>query len=69
MIQTIEKSKASPQKKMGKPPQEPQHFKRRIGTTTFRVAVHFNPEAKESAEDKISRLVRLESDSAKAVST
>jgi hypothetical protein len=47
--------------------QKPQHFKRRIGSTVFRVAVHFNPEAKESAEDKISRLVRLEADSGKVV--
>ena len=46
--------------------QEPQHFKRRIGSTVFRVAVHFNPEAKETAEAKISRLVRMEADSKKA---
>jgi len=45
--------------------QEPQHFKRRIGSTVFRVAVHFNPEAKETAEVKISRLVRMEADSKK----
>jgi hypothetical protein len=45
---------------------EPQHFKRRIDSTIFRVAVHFNPEAKETAEAKISRLVRMEADSKKA---
>ena len=45
---------------------EPQHFKRRIGSTVFRVAVHFNPESKETAEAKISRLVRMEADSKKA---
>jgi len=49
--------------------QEPQYFKRRIGSTTFRVAVHFNPNAKECATTKISRLVRLEADSRKAVGT
>ena len=51
------------------PPQEKRHFTRRIGSTTFRVAVHFNPESKESAGDKISRLIRLEADKGKAVST
>ena len=48
-------------------PQEKRHFTRRIGSTTFRVAVYFNPEAKESATDKISRLIRLEADTVKAV--
>jgi hypothetical protein len=41
-------------------PQETQHFKRRIGSTVFSVAVHFNPEAKETAENKIARLIRSE---------
>ena len=48
-------------------PQEKRQFTRRIGSTTFRVAVYFNPDAKESAGEKISRLVRLEADSGKAV--
>ena len=39
-------------------PQEPYHFKKRIGSTTFHVAVHFNPDAKETAQDKIIRLIR-----------
>jgi len=47
--------------------QQPHHFKRRIGSTVFRVAVFFNPEAKETAEVKISRLVRMEADMRKAV--
>jgi hypothetical protein len=48
------------------PPQEKRHFTRRIGSTTFRVAVYFNPASKESAEDKISRIIRLETESGKA---
>ena len=39
-------------------PQEPYHFKKRIGSITFHVAVHFNPDAKETAQDKIIRLIR-----------
>ena len=46
--------------------QESQYFKRRIGSTIFRVAVYFNPEAKETVEAKISRLVRMEADMRKA---
>ena len=45
----------------------PKHFKRRIGSTTFLVAVHFNPMAKETAESKISRLVRMDADMQKGV--
>jgi len=37
---------------------EPIIFSRRIGSTTFHVAVYFNPEAKETAQDKITRLIR-----------
>ena len=66
MTQTTKMLKSPLQKNLVAP-QEPQHFKRRIGTTTFRVAVHFNPNAKESAEVKISRLVRMDADSTKAV--
>lgn len=51
------------------PTQAPQHFKRRIGTTVFRVAVHFNPESKETAESKIARLIRSEAATAKAAIT
>ena len=39
-------------------PQEPYRFTKRIGSTTFHVAVYFNPNAKETAEDKIIRLIR-----------
>ena len=65
MTQTTKLLKSPSQKKAT--PQEPQHFKRRIGTTTFRVAVHFNPNAKESAEVKISRLIRMDADTVKVV--
>ena len=53
----IEKSKPTTQ--------EPQRFTRRIGSTTFRVVVYFNPEAKDTAEAKISRLVRMDAESSK----
>jgi len=46
--------------------QPPHHFTRRFGSTVFRVAVHMNPNAKETAETKIARLVRMEADTGKA---
>ena len=39
---------------------EPIIFRKRFGSTTFRVAVYFNPNAKETAADKIMRLIRSE---------
>ena len=41
-------------------PQEPCRFSKRLGSTTYHVVVHFNPDTKESASDKIARLVRNE---------
>jgi hypothetical protein len=41
-------------------PSTARRFTRRIGSTTFVVAVHFNPEAKETASDKIASLIRNE---------
>ena len=38
--------------------QEPHRFKKRLGSTTFYVAVYSNPNAKETAQDKIARLIR-----------
>jgi len=35
-------------------------FTKRIGYTTYRVNVHFSRTSKETAQDKIERLVRLE---------
>jgi len=45
--------------------QQPHQFTRRFGSTVFRVAVHMNPNAKETAETKIARLVRMEADAGK----
>ena len=47
-------------------PQEPYRFKKRIGSTTFTVGVYFDPDAKETAHDKIMRLVRNEAAYGKA---
>ena len=33
---------------------------RRIGTTTYRVRVHFNPDSKETMNDKIIRMIKNE---------
>ena len=40
---------------------EPFRFKKRHGSTTFHVAVYSNPNAKETAQDKIARLIRNDS--------
>ena len=39
-------------------PQEPYRFTKRIGSTTYRVGVHFSETSKETLNDKIMRLVR-----------
>jgi len=39
---------------------EPYRFTKRLGSTTYRVVVHFNPNAKDTASEKIARLVRNE---------
>jgi len=49
----------SPTVKTNKP-QEPCRFTKRIGSTTYHVVVHFNPDTKETASEKIARLVRNE---------
>ena len=41
--------------------QEPHRVKKRLGTTTFHVAVYSKANAKETAQDKITRLIRAES--------
>ena len=38
---------------------------KRIGKTTYRVKVHFNPNSKETITDKIFRLLRNEAQSPK----
>jgi hypothetical protein len=46
--------------------QQPHRYTRRFGSTIFRVAVRMNPNAKETAEAKIARLVRMDADAGKA---
>ena len=43
-----------------KAPQEPYRFSKRLGSTTYPIAVYLNPDAKETADEKIARLVRNE---------
>jgi len=38
--------------------EQPRTFTRRIGATTYRVGVHFSRTSRETANDKIARLVR-----------
>ena len=51
-----------------KAPQEPYRFDKRLGSTTFHVAVHFDPDSKETAVDKITRLIRYDTATGKAAS-
>ena len=37
---------------------EPYVLKRRIGSTTYRVRLHFNPESRETLDDKVLRLLK-----------
>ena len=37
---------------------EPYVLHRRIGSTTYRVRLHFNPESKETLDDKVLRLLK-----------
>ena len=53
-------------KDVTKNPSEPYRFKKRLGSTTFHVNVHFNPNAKETAQDKIARLIRNDATFGKA---
>jgi hypothetical protein len=39
-------------------PREAFTLTRRIGSTTYRANIYFNPEAKETMDDKIMRLLR-----------
>ena len=50
-----------------KTPQEPCRFSKRLGSTTYHVVVHFDPNAKETACDKIVRLIRNDTTAGKAV--
>jgi hypothetical protein len=41
-------------------PRESGVFTKRIGTTTYRVSVHFSKTSRETANDKILRLIKNE---------
>jgi len=41
-----------------KTPQEPYRFNKRIGSTIFHVSVRFSETSKETADDKIARMIR-----------
>ncbi|MDR1892275.1 MAG: transposon-encoded TnpW family protein [Oscillospiraceae bacterium] len=45
---------------------QPGFFTKRIGNTTYRVGVHFSGTNSETAQDKISRLIRNETEAGKA---
>jgi hypothetical protein len=47
---------------------QPGFFIKRVGNTTYRVGVHFSGTNNETAQDKISRLIRTEAEAGKAVS-
>lgn len=47
-------------------PREPSSFTKRIGGTTYKVAVHFSDTSKETVSDKILRLVKSEAQDRKA---
>ncbi|MCL1882194.1 MAG: transposon-encoded TnpW family protein [Defluviitaleaceae bacterium] len=42
------------------PRNAPPTFRRRIGTTTYTVAIHYNERSKEKLEDKIFRMMESE---------
>jgi hypothetical protein len=44
----------------GKTQAEPMKIRKRIGSTTYIVTVHFNQDSKETVEDKLLRLIKRE---------
>ena len=42
------------------PPRESGAFTKRIGSTNYRVNVHFNPNSRETVNDKIIRMIKNE---------
>ena len=44
-----------------RPRREKETFSRRIGSTTYRVGVHFSQTSRETMDEKIIRLIRNES--------
>lgn len=57
-MQTVTTSKEQPQDK--------RTFRRRIGSTTYRVGVHFSRTSRETMDEKIIRIIRNESANRKA---
>lgn len=47
-------------------PQEARTFTKRIGSTTYRVGVHFSRTSRETMSDKVMRLVKNEAADGKA---
>lgn len=41
-------------------PREAGTFTKRLGSTNYRVSVHFNPNSKETVNDKIIRMIKNE---------
>ena len=39
---------------------EPMYMQKRIGSTTFKVAIHFSTTSQETVEDKLLRLIKRE---------
>jgi len=48
-------------------PRESARFSKRVGSTVYRVNVHFSRTSKETANDKIIRLIKNESAAGKGV--
>jgi len=44
-------------------PQAPQTFRKRVGSTVYEVTIHFSQTSKETAEDKLKRLIKREVES------
>jgi len=42
---------------------KPQTFRKRVGSTVYEVTIHFSQTSKETAEDKLKRLIKREVES------
>ncbi|MGE5494660.1 MAG: transposon-encoded TnpW family protein [Burkholderiales bacterium] len=58
-MQTISTNEKEPQS-------GPRAFTKRIGSTTYRVSVHFSKTSRETVKDKILRLIKNEAASGRA---
>jgi hypothetical protein len=47
-----------------KAPQEPYRLTKRIGSITYEAVIHFNPDARETLNEKILRLMRRDMEAA-----